>query len=103
MKVPEIKKENVIKNLQDALETFEEKSREYGDGYQVMPKTLIAMFPQGVELESEDDFSRFASLLMCTTKLTRYASTFHNGGHKDSAHDLITYAAFLEAKTDGKR
>lgn len=86
--------------LANSTETFNTKSKEYGNTYKVAGKTLHSMFPNGLTLETEDDFIRFSNFVMCSTKMIRYASNLKSGGHKDSAHDLIIYSAMLEARTD---
>lgn len=81
------------------METFATRNEQYGNAYQKQGMMLFSLFPNGVTLKTADDFSRFSTLTMCASKISRYASAFDNGGHEDSAHDLITYAAMLEAKT----
>ena len=96
----EVSKDTILQNLQESIKTFEAKSNEYDNTYKVAGRTLHAMFPNGIFLETEDDFIRFSNFVMCNTKMIRYAGNLKQGGHKDSAHDLIVYSAMLEAKTN---
>ena len=77
----------------------EEKEKEYGEDYKWMGTVLEAMFPKGLTLNSEEEFGRMALLVMMQTKLMRYATNFHNGGHEDSLRDLGVYSA-LQAELD---
>ena len=53
---------------------------------------LLALFPEGVTLKTEDDFTRFKNLAQVADKLHRYAVNFEKGGHPDSLDDLAVYA-----------
>lgn len=87
--------------LDKAKETHLNRSKEYGHGYDKIGKVLLSFFPDGIHLKTESDMSKFSTLLMCITKIHRYAESLSAGcgGHVDSAHDLINYAAILEYKT----
>ena len=87
-------------HLKRAVETFEEKGKVYGDSYAKAGKIMAAFFPDGLDLRTEADFSRYQTLQLCIMKLNRYTERLPDGGHKDSAHDLIVYAAILEHKTE---
>ena len=88
----------VHKILSDAAETFKERDETYGSGYTRYGKILKAYFPNGIKLETEDDFRLFANFVMCICKTNRFAHNLTSGGHADSAHDLVVYAAMLEEK-----
>lgn len=85
-------------------ETFRARSLVYGDNYLRFGDVMVALFPDGLELRTEDDWNRFGVLVQCIHKLTRYAAALPaRGGHADSAHDLAVYAAMLESLTpDGR-
>lgn len=83
--------------LQEAAKTFAIRDEVYGSRYKLHGKTLLAMFPEGIELLSADDFNRFTLLAMVVAKLERYASNFDQGGHQDSIHDAMVYSAMLES------
>jgi len=85
--------------LQNAVDTFAARGSIYRDNHQRAGATLAALFPQGVTINSQDDHERFALMMLLIVKLTRYAVEWGNGGHKDSIHDTMVYAAMLEART----
>lgn len=88
--------------LRRAAETFKARNSEYGGNYRRMGTLILALFPGGFipEVETQEQANRLNLIIDCLGKLQRYAHAFHKGGHKDSAHDLIVYAAMLEEMTD---
>jgi hypothetical protein len=76
-------------------ETYAERSSEYGDSYIVIGNALNAIFPEGVELKTEEDFRRFHLFAWTVGKLVRYSQCWSIGGHRDSLHDAIVYMAIL--------
>jgi hypothetical protein len=82
-----------------ALNTFMERGAIYRDNHQRVGAALAALFPDGIEVSSADDHERLALITLIMVKLTRYATEWNNGGHKDSIHDCIVYSAMLEART----
>lgn len=96
-----ITKENptVSTNLHEAAATFEQRNKLYGDNYKRFGCVMGALFPNGIELISNDDWNRFGVFFHMVGKVTRYAVNLKDGGHKDSAHDMIVYAAMLEELT----
>jgi hypothetical protein len=99
-KLMDVKKPRVSQILEGAARTYEERGALYGDNYKLFGKIMMAMFPDGLVLNSEDDFNRFNMFTQCSGKLTRYAQMFSRGGHLDSAHDEIVYAAMLQELTE---
>lgn len=93
--------QTVPHTLRGAAATFEQRSAVYGDAYTRTGELLLALFPEGgvPAVRNERDAAQLATLLMCVMKLQRYAVNFGAGGHRDSAHDLIVYAAILEEQT----
>lgn len=81
--------------LNAALEIANERQPQYGSSYKQFHKQMNAFFPNGVELKTEKDFELYSHFQMCVVKLNRYAMNINNGGHKDSAVDLINFAAML--------
>ena len=96
-----MKKKSVGELLKDAGKLFEQRDKEYGNGYERMGKIMSSFFPDGLELKTKGDFDRYATFSMCMVKLNRYAENIGNGkvGHLDSARDLTVYASMLEWKT----
>lgn len=85
--------------LRLAAATFDERTREYGTLYKDLARVYELLYPEGLTLSTEGDFARFSVLNHCLNKLARYARSLPSGGHADSAHDLITYAAMLKEVT----
>lgn len=86
--------------LRQAAATFEQRNALYGDSYKSYGNVMVALFPNGLKVNTADDWNRLGVLNMIVSKLTRYAANMEAGGHKDSAHDTIVYAAMLEELTD---
>lgn len=91
----------------DALEamaaTFRERNAVYGNNFERLGHAMHAMFPQGLTIDNPDDWTRLYFFFLQQVKLSRYATNFKRGGHKDSTHDTSVYAALLEAFDDNLR
>jgi len=87
--------------LKEAAMVFENKNKEYGDSYKSFGKIMMAYFPNGVELKTEKDFTRFAMINIMIAKTDRYCKNFINGGHKDSLVDLSIYSTMLQEIDNG--
>ena len=83
--------------LLDAAQTFEERQLIYNDNYLRLANAMVAMYPNGVLLSTQRDWARMYFFLSVMTKLSRYATNWGTGGHRDSIHDAAVYAAMLEA------
>lgn len=94
MKTPEL--------LKQAAQTFVDRNSVYGDNHTRVGQMLQAAFPKGIELITNEDHERFALFNLILVKLSRYAVAWETGGHKDSIHDVIVYAAMLEERTTCK-
>jgi hypothetical protein len=88
-------------NLEAGAATFRERNATYGDNYLHFGAVMAGMFPEGLQIEAGDvaAFNRLGVFIQCASKLTRYAQNIAKGGHQDSAHDLMVYAAMLEEVT----
>jgi hypothetical protein len=84
--------------LMEGAKTHAERSEVYGKNYEVFGKVASALWPDGLTLKTESDFIRHGIFVQCLSKITRYANS--EKGHKDSAHDLMVYAAMLEEVTE---
>jgi hypothetical protein len=96
---------NTMKTVQDTLkeasDIYTERSLQYGNIYKdVHGKVLSALFPLGVELKTELDYTRWCSINAIVAKLARYANNWSKGGHKDSLLDLINFCAMLNEVDD---
>jgi hypothetical protein len=85
--------------LEAGAATYRERNKLYGDNYHHFGKLMMGLFPQGLRVETHDDWNRLALVINCAGKLQRYTQSFTRGGHQDSAHDLMVYAAMLEELT----
>lgn len=90
--------DGVTQALKAAAETFSERNKVYGSGYKRHGDIMKALFPNGFELHSANDFTRFHLLELMVIKLNRYCNNLQTTGqlHRDSIHDLGVYAFMLE-------
>lgn len=90
-----------LEAIRHASETFQERNLEYGANYLRMGPLLLALFPGRIpEVKTPEEANRLNLIIDCAGKLQRYAHAFDRGGHRDSARDLIVYAAMLESVTE---
>lgn len=89
----------MLEELKKAIKVQEEREKVYGQNYVVHGDVMLALFPDGVNLKTKEEHRRFGVLTQIVGKLTRYANQFSNGGHRDSAKDMIVYSALLEKLT----
>lgn len=82
--------------MEVAARTYKERNKVYGDSYKRHGSIMKALYPEGVTLETEQDFNRFGVMNMIVSKLCRYSNNFETGGHQDSIHDLGVYSFMLE-------
>ena len=94
--MPEI--QTVPELLRRAANTYEERHHIYGDNYKNYGALMKAFYPEGLKLDTEQDWIQLGLIHNCTTKLARYCGT-KSKGHQDSAHDLCVYASMLEEVT----
>lgn len=83
-------------HMRDSADVQESRNAEYGSAYKRHGPAIAPLFPEGVELKTAEDHTRFAILTLMFGKLTRYVGSFANGGHEDSLTDLIAYTAMLK-------
>ena len=102
-------KELIIKNMEQAHKTFKERGSQYvasytqyGASYNQYGEIMKVLFPNGIKLETNDDFNRMGLLNMIVSKLIRYGNMWDKP-HKDSIHDLGVYAFMLEGIDDSIR
>lgn len=87
--------------LRAAAFTFEQRNAVYKDNYKKFGAALLSLFPDSTipQISNADDANRLNLITDCLCKLQRYCYSFNKGGHKDSARDLMVYAAMLEENT----
>jgi hypothetical protein len=78
------------------IEMFKERNKTYSENYHKVGTIMTILFPDGIKLDSPDDFVRFHFLDWIVGKLTRYAAS---EPHEDSMFDLAVYAAMLATFT----
>ena len=96
------KKRHPIDCLEDALHTFKQRNKQYGDNYLTHGQVMTALFPDGVQLKTVEDYNRFGVINMIVAELTRYSQNWPKT-HQDSLHDLGVYAFILESLDDSLR
>ncbi len=84
--------------MRDALNTFEQRAKVYGDSCTRHGEVMKALFPNGIKLETQDDFNRFGILNMQISKIIRYTRSWKDR-HIDSSHDLGVYS-FMQEELD---
>jgi len=90
---------SVVGILEEARKTFEERGKVYGPTYKRHGDIMKALFPEGLTLETAEDFNRYHLLDLIVVKLNRYAVSFERGDtHIDSMHDLAIYGVMLEER-----
>jgi hypothetical protein len=81
--------------LEQAAKTYRERNTMYGSNYLNVGEVMKAFFPDGIELKTPMDHTRFHIFCWIVGKLTRYANLWKKG-HQDSIHDIVVYSAMLE-------
>ncbi len=83
-----------IELLEAALVTYKERNAKYKDSFSRWGPVFRALFPNGIEIHSEDDWNRITCLGHVIDKLVRYTTDFERP-HADSLLDLGNYAFIL--------
>ena len=86
--------------MKEAIKTFEERSKVYGESYKIHGRVMAEIFPKGIKLETPEDFSRFLIFNMQIGKLIRYSQSWSER-HIDSSHDCGVYS-FMQEELDQK-
>lgn len=82
--------------LQAAAETMRTRNAAYKNAWRDLNgKILHMLYPEGLTLKTENDFTKFHLLMLMVIKLTRITSS--NLTHTDSCRDLTVYSTMLEA------
>jgi len=85
---------NTATILREMAQTFEKNFKTYGTTWITVGKTMEALFPNGKEIKTADDFMIFHLLEWVVGKLVRFS---HSGmTHIDSIHDAGVYCAMVE-------
>jgi hypothetical protein len=99
-----VKMKSPAENLSTGAETFKKRNAVYGGSYLTFGNVMSALFPEGLKIDPKDvsAFNRLGVFVQIVSKCCRYSAKFSSGGHPDSAHDLMVYAAILESLTEEK-
>lgn len=81
--------------LREAAQTFDERNAVYGDNYLLVGQIMAAHFPNGLTVNTVDDWNRLHIFILGVVKDTRYANNW-KGGHQDSLRDATVYRSMLE-------
>ena len=79
--------------LREMANIFRERNTKYGSNYNKVAAMMTALFPNGITLQTHEDFIRFHFLDWTVGKLTRFVNT--NMTDVDSAKDGGVYLAML--------
>lgn len=93
------RKHPVEVNLKESADTFISRNTEYGDAYKKHGKVLMGLFPDGITLNTEEDFNKMSTIFAITGKLARVTHNL-SVGHSDSAADMIVFSAMLKELID---
>lgn len=83
--------------LREMADLSEEKEQEYGTAYLRHGNIMKALFPNGIDLYTAEDFNKFALLDLVVVKLNRTATQWGKALHVDSLLDMGVYASMLLA------
>jgi len=95
-----MKKKSVPERLADLGKLYQSRNKTYDNDYMKFGVVMKAIFPNGLELHTAEEFNRYAIYMMAVAKLTRYANNFKNGGHADSLDDGSVYLQMLREFDD---
>ncbi len=89
-----------IDELENAINVVKDRSDTYGNGYNRIGNIMKGIFPNGITLNTAEDFARYQTFAFIVEKMSRYGNAFAHGiHHKDSAIDSIGYSAILASLT----
>lgn len=91
---------SVPERLNLLAELYKQRQQLYGDNYKLIGDAFVALFPNGLTLNSPEGFNRFSLFVQILTKMTRYGQMFAKGGHTDSLNDMAVYAQMLQELDD---
>lgn len=86
---------NAADILAEMADTYRERNKVYGDNYKRVGDVMAAMFPDGVQLRTAEEYNVWHLFELMVVKMTRFANS--GLSHEDSIHDLAVYAAMVES------
>jgi hypothetical protein len=92
----------VASKLHGLADLFAERNAVYKDNFRMVGRIMVAMFPEGIELKTEEDHNKFHLFMLKIVKLSRYVVNYDQG-HIDSIDDDIVYTAMVAALDEEAR
>jgi len=83
--------------LTQAAKTYRERNKVYAANFVRLGNVMAALFPDGLTIETPEDWTRLYFFMLTHVKMSRYATQWDVGGHSDSTVDASVYAAMLHA------
>ena len=90
----------VPERLRNAANLYEERNKLYKDNYKHFGRIMAALFPEGLTVQSPDDWNRVGLFVQVVGKITRYPAQWKEGGHPDSLDDVSVYSQMLAEVDD---
>jgi len=88
---------NAADFMGDARDRYHAKGREYGHTYKDFGPLMTVLFPDGLEINTEEDWNKLGALSMVCHKLLRYANLFHEDERSiQELDDMGVYTFILE-------
>lgn len=95
-------KKSPADELERAAEIFRERQAVYGKNWIQFGPMMHEIFPEGLKIETAEEWARLGILIQVANKFTRICQTFKKGGHIDSSDDLAVYASMYSFLTNYK-
>jgi hypothetical protein len=86
---------HAISNMERGAATYRERNKRYGNNYKRFGEIMMALFPDGLTINTVEHWNRMGVIHMIIAKMSRYV-TDPKRGHLDSAHDMGVYSFMLE-------
>ena len=88
-----------IDNLNAITKLYKQRNELYRDNYKIAGIIFQQLFKSGVEINTVEDYNRFAVLMQIINKLIRYSFNWDTG-HPDSLNDMAVYSMILKELDD---
>lgn len=82
--------------LSGLADLYRQRNAVYKDNWKHVGPVMAGFYPDGVTLNTPEDFIRFHLFMLMIIKLTRYTNNW-SAGHSDSLRDTAVYSAMLDA------
>jgi hypothetical protein len=90
---------DVVQSLQAAIQLNISKQSEYGELWKKAGEVMAIMRSCGPQasIDTATDWNKLLIVHHIVNKLMRFVANLHQGGHADSARDLVVYSAMLDS------